>query len=355
MQQDDAAARIQQADLGVRTETKASDETAGKVIDTEPKPATQAKKGETVTLMVSEGPQTAPENPAAAPQGPGGGQPDQNQNKPPDQNQNKPPDQNQNKPPGPGNQDNKPPPPKQIAVPSLKGSSVEAATAALERMGLKAKTAPDPVHSNAVGDGKVLSSEPKAATKVDSGSEVTLTVAKNTPRVNLIDLANTKKATWTATGPTTEEKLTFGTEGTTGGLVRKQAGSLVSGKGTLDKTTLTTVLVTRPPDKGLITGEYKLDNPIISGDHVKALVGLVNISSDTTETPKGEVVYTVEVNGRQLESVTVKSGTPQQLDANLSKGEGAKSIKIIVTSSGTLDLKLTPVWQGLRLEPTIGE
>jgi hypothetical protein len=54
--------------------------------------------------------------------------------------------------------------------------------------------------------------------------------------------------------------------------------------------------------------------------------------------------------------MTVQFGTPQQLDVDLSKGEGAQSIKIIVTSSGQpLDTKLTPVWQSLRLEPTVGK
>jgi hypothetical protein len=203
----------------------------------------------------------------------------------------------------------------------------------------------------------VLSSEPKAATQAAPGSEVTLTVAKNTTRVNLIDVAdNTEKVTWTATG-TSKETLTFGKAGTAGGkgaLVNERAGSLPSGKGTLDSNPVTKVLETRPPDKGLITGEYKLDAAIIPGDHVKALVGLVNTET-ADNTLEGAAIYTVEVNGRQSKPMTVKFGTPQQLDVDLSQGAGAQSIKIIVTSSGTLDPKLAPVWQTLRLEPTVGK
>lgn len=69
-------------------------------------------------------------------------------------------------------------------------------------MGFKATTAPSLVHSNAVADGTVLSSDPAAGSKVASGSEITLTVAQNTALTNLVDTAD--KATWTATGTTSE-------------------------------------------------------------------------------------------------------------------------------------------------------
>jgi hypothetical protein len=243
-------------------------------------------------------------------------------------------------------------------VPDLTSRSVEDATKALTDLGLKAKTAPEPVHSNAVPDGNVLSSAPKKAAKVESGSEVTLTVAQNTAPVNLIDIADAEKTAWTATGGTTE-KLTLGTKGGTGALVNKRAGSLASGRGTLDTTKVTTVLETHPPDSGLITGEYELEPSVVSGDHVKALVGLVKPSATTDSTTEAnknnEVIFSVETNGQPIKSVTAKPDTPQELDADLSKAVGAKSIKIVVTSSGAQDPTLTPVWQGLRLEPTIGK
>jgi beta-lactam-binding protein with PASTA domain len=368
-QKDDAAAQLSQVGLGVVTEQKPSEETAGTVTDTKPAAATEIPSGENVTLLVSTGPK--PENPAGpsgpapggaapggaapggpAPGGPAPGGPAPGGPAPGGPAPGGPGGPAPGGPDGPGDT-----PPKPVQVPTLQGSSVEAATKALTNLGLKAKVAPDPVHSNAVGDGKVLSSEPKAATQAAPGSEVTLTVAKNTTRVNLIDVAdNTEKATWTATG-TSKETLTFGKAGTAGGkgaLVNERAGSLPSGKGTLDSNPVTKVLETRPPDKGLITGEYKLDAAIIPGDHVKALVGLVNTET-ADNTLEGAAIYTVEVNGRQSKPMTVKFGTPQQLDVDLSQGEGAQSIKIIVTSSGTLDPKLAPVWQTLRLEPTVGK
>jgi hypothetical protein len=142
-------------------------------------------------------------------------------------------------------------------------------------------------------------------------------------------------------------------------LVKKRAGSLAAGKGTLDTTKVTTVLETHPPDSGLITGEYKLEPSVVAGDHVKALVGLVKPSATTTTTTEAntsnEIIFSVEANGQPIKSVTAKPDTPQEFDADLSKAAGAKSIKIIVTSSGPQNPTLTPVWQSLRLEPTIGK
>jgi hypothetical protein len=381
MQDDAATTLLQQAGLGSRTEQKPGDDAAGKVIGTTPQPATPVKKGETVTLMVSTGPKAenpgGPSGPASggtgaaggpaaggpaaggtgAAGGPAAGGPAAG---------------------GPG-----PTPPKQIEIPALTGNSVDAATKALTDLGLKVKVAPDPVHSNAVGDGKVLSSEPKAATTADPGSDVTLTVAKNTARVNLIDIAdNTEKATWTASAPAGTEKLTVGSKpGTTGGLVNKRAGSLDSGRGTLDPSTVTTVLETRPPDSGLVTGEYKLEPSVIPGDHVKALVGVVktpettdsatgktggantgdeenkdNQATTTDGTKNNEITFSVVANDQPIKTVTLKPDMrPQQLDADLSQVKDATSVKIIVTSSGKQDPKVTPVWQGLRLEPTVGK
>lgn len=309
MQQADATARLQQAGIGVRTEPKDSTEAAGTVIDTTPKPATQIKNGDVVTLMVSKGPPAPPAD--------GGGQP---------------------------------PAPKQVQVPALQGHSVADATKELQGMGLKAKAAPSPVHSNAVPHGTVLSSDPAGGSKVASGSEVTLTVAQNTALVNLVDTAD--KATWTATG-TTSEKLTFGTRGTGGAFVNKRAGSLGTSP-------VTTLLETRPPDDGLITGEYQLAAPVVPGDHVKALVGLFSTPSSGTgggsATESGnQVTFTVEANGQTIKSVTVTPGTPQSLDADLSSAQGAASIKVIVASSGKQDRDVTPVWQGLQVAPTVGQ
>ncbi|MGH3767875.1 MAG: PASTA domain-containing protein [Pseudonocardiaceae bacterium] len=378
LSQEDAASRMQQADLGVRTEAKPSDETAGKVIDTEPKAATQLKKGDVVTLMVSKGPQNAPANPAGpsgpAPGGPAPGAPAPGAPGGPAPAPGAPGGPAPGGPapgapggpapapgapgapggPPPGGPDT--PPAKQVAVPSLNGSSVEDATKALTDLGLKAKTAPDPVHSNAVPDGTVLSSAPKATGKVDPGSEVTLTVAQNTARANLIDTADVPdKAAWTATAATTE-KLTFGTAGTTGGLVNKPAGSLTNGRGTLDPSTPTAVLETRPPDGGLITGQYKLEQPVVAGDHLTAVVGLIKKSSTAAEaTAANTITFSVVANDQTIKSVTAMADTPQQLDVDLSKAKDANSIKIIATSSGKQDPNLTPVWQDLRLAPKVGK
>jgi beta-lactam-binding protein with PASTA domain len=363
---DEAKAQLKEMGFAFRTVTATGDDPAGQVVNTEPKANTPSERGTQVMLTVSSGPKSLPGAPGApgapgpgapgpgapgapgapgpgapgAPGAPGPGAPGA-----------------PGAPGGPGPQT-----PKQIAVPALKNKSVTAATTALEGLGLKVNPKSETVHSNAVPDGNVLSSKPAATSKVDPGSDVTLTVAQNTARVYLIDTAAKETTTWTATEQSLE-KLIFGTKGTNGGFVNQRAGTLDPGTGSLDPVHRTTLLETRPPDSGLITGEYQLTpSAVVPGDHVKALVGLLDISSDktgkTTEA-KNEVIFTVEVNGQRIKSVTAKPDTPpQKLDADLTSVEGvegATSIKIIVTSSGTLDPKLTPVWQSLRLEPTIGK
>jgi beta-lactam-binding protein with PASTA domain len=365
LQQDTATALLQKLNLGFRPQQKPGDDPAGQVTDQDPKPNTPSAVGTPVLLTVSSGPKNPPANQpgsgAAAAAGgaavggaaggaaggggapggggggggaPGGGS-------------------GGGGAPG-GGGGGGPQTPQQVAIPALKNSSAAEATAALEKLGLKVKT--ESVHSNAVADGKVLSSKPDASKKVDPGSDVTLTVAQNTARIYLIDTGD--KATWTATA-TKSERLTFGTPGDiTKGLVNQRAGSLNSATGSVNPTPVTAVLETRPPDQGLITGEYQLASPVVSGDHVKALVGLLNTSSTTTSSPTdatNKIIFTIEVNGQAIKSVTAKPGTPQTLDADLSSAEGASSVKLIVTSSGTQDSNLTPVWQSLRLEPTIGK
>lgn len=353
IQQNDAITRLQQAGIGSRTEQATSDQTAGIVIDTEPKPATPIQNGDVVTLMVSKGPQAPPANsggavvPTPSSSTPSSSATSSSATSSSAPSGSTPSSSASGSPPAGGT------PPTQVQVPALRGSSVAGATTALEGIGLQAMTASGPVHSNAVPNGRVLSSSPAAASMVNSGSAVTLIVAQNTTLVNLIDTA--EKATWTATG-TTSEKLTFGKAGATGGLINQRAGSLSTGPGTLDTGPVTTVLETRPPDRGLITGVYQLAAPAVPGDHVKALVGLLNISSGTAgTTATGAVTFSVEANDQTITSVIAKPDTPQTLDADLSTAKGASSIKIVVTSSGQQDANLTPVWQDLQLKPTIGQ
>ncbi|KQY55895.1 hypothetical protein ASD11_15485 [Aeromicrobium sp. Root495] len=80
-----------------------------------------------------------------------------------------------------------PDPVKQVAVPDVIGLDVDAATRAITSKGL---TVGDPVQqpSADVDEGKVISTDPDADSKVEDGSEVVLTVSSGPEQVNVPDV-----------------------------------------------------------------------------------------------------------------------------------------------------------------------
>jgi hypothetical protein len=219
-------------------------------------------------------------------------------------------------------------------VPNLTARTVDDAIKALTDLGLKPKTVA--VHSDAMADGLVISTQPAATSKVDPGSDVTLTVARNTGQVDLIATAG--QAAW-KNGSTA---LKFpGKEGATTGFV------LARDAATLEDGSTATVLETSPPVNGLITGVYKLAEPAVSGDHVRARVGLLKGAT-------GTVTFVVRANGKVIQQMTdTADGKLKDFDADLSAAKGATSIEVTVLA-GAGSTKNFAVWQDLRLEPQIG-
>jgi beta-lactam-binding protein with PASTA domain len=297
----EAQAKLQDNKFTVRLIRAPSDLPVDQVIASDPKATTLRPPGSEVALTVSSGPQGQPPAP------------------------------NPPNPPGP------PPPPKppaQVEVPNLTARAADDANKALTGLGLKPKTVT--VHSDAVADGQVISTQPAATSKVDPGSDVTLTVARNTGQVDLIATAG--QAAW----KNGSSALTFpGKEADTTGF------ALVRDAAALEDGSAATVLETSPPANGLITGVYKLAEPAVPGDHVRARVGLLNGAT-------GTVTFVVKANGKVIQQVTdTADGKLKDFDADLSSAKGATSIEI-TGLAGSGSTQTAAVWQDLRLEPQIG-
>jgi beta-lactam-binding protein with PASTA domain len=231
-----------------------------------------------------------------------------------------------------------PPPPNPVLIelPDLTAHSVDDATKTLTGLGLKAKAVT--VHSNAAPDGQVLSTTPAAASKVNTGSDITLNVARNTAGVDLIATAG--QAAWKSRAG----QLTFpGKDTDTSGF------ALIRNTAMLEDGTIATVSETSPQqvNNGSITGVYKLAEPVVPGDHVRARVGFLKGAA-------GQVTFIIKANGKVIQQVTDGAdGQLQDLDADFTAAKGATSIEITVLA-GANSTQDWAVWQDLRLEPQIG-
>jgi beta-lactam-binding protein with PASTA domain/tRNA A-37 threonylcarbamoyl transferase component Bud32 len=129
--QANAEAKLRQDGFRVDTVQKTAEQPAGQVIGQDPTGGTKAKKGSTVTLTVSAGPQ-------------------------------------------------------QVAVPSVVGLTVSSARGRLEKAGLKASEREE--NSDTVAEGRVISVSPSEGQKVDKGSSVTLVVSSGKPQAQVPDV-----------------------------------------------------------------------------------------------------------------------------------------------------------------------
>jgi beta-lactam-binding protein with PASTA domain/tRNA A-37 threonylcarbamoyl transferase component Bud32 len=129
--QANAEAKLRQDGFRVDTVQKTAEQPAGQVIGQDPTGGTKAKKGSTVTLTVSAGPQ-------------------------------------------------------QVAVPSVVGLTVSSARGRLEKAGLKASEREE--NSDTVAEGRVISVSPPEGQKVDKGSSVTLVVSSGKPQAEVPDV-----------------------------------------------------------------------------------------------------------------------------------------------------------------------
>jgi serine/threonine-protein kinase len=126
--QANAEAKLRQDGFRVDTVQKTAEQPAGQVIGQDPTGGTKAKKGSTVTLTVSAGPQ-------------------------------------------------------QVAVPQVVGLTVSSARGRLSKVGLQASEREQ--NSDTVEQGRVISVSPQEGQKVDKGSSVTLVVSSGKPQVQV--------------------------------------------------------------------------------------------------------------------------------------------------------------------------
>jgi eukaryotic-like serine/threonine-protein kinase len=129
--QANAEAKLRQDGFRVDTVQKTAEQPAGQVIGQDPTGGTKAKKGSTVTLTVSAGPQ-------------------------------------------------------QVAVPSVVGLTVSSARGRLQKAGLEASEREE--NSDTVAEGRVISVSPTEGQKVDKGSSVTLVVSSGKPQAQVPDV-----------------------------------------------------------------------------------------------------------------------------------------------------------------------
>ena len=129
--QANAEAKLRQDGFRVDTVQKTAEQPAGQVIGQDPTGGTKAKKGSTVTLTVSSGPQ-------------------------------------------------------QVAVPQVVGLTVSSARGRLQKAGLQASEREE--NSDTVAAGRVISVSPPEGQKVDKGSSVTLVVSSGKPQVQVPDV-----------------------------------------------------------------------------------------------------------------------------------------------------------------------
>jgi beta-lactam-binding protein with PASTA domain len=303
----EAQSALQDRQFTIRLDRVPSDRPIDQVIESDPEATTMRPLGSLVVLKVS----TGPANPSPTAPGP-----------PP------PPP-----PPAPA-----PPPPNPVPIdlPDLTARSISDATNTLTGLGLKANTVT--THSNAVASGQVLSTTPAAGSKVNPGSDVTLTVARNTAGVDLIAVAS--QAAW----KNGAGQLTFPGKDTdtTGFVLTRDAATLEDG-------TTAKVLETSPQqvNNGSITGVYKLAEPVVPGDHVRARVGFRKGAT-------GQVTFIIKANDKVIQQVTDGAdGQLHDIDADLTSAKGATSIEITVLA-GLNSTKNWAIWQNLRLEPQVG-
>lgn len=300
----EAQAKLQDRKFTVRiNRVTSADRPVDQVMGSEPKATTLRPVGSEVVLTVSSGP---PSSTSSA------------------------------SPPSPSSPADKPPVPVPVPIelPDLTAQAADDAIKVLNGLGLKPKTVT--VHSNAVADGQVLSTEPAADSKVDPGSDVTLTVARNTARVDMIAAA--AQAAWESEAG----ELPFPGKDT------DPSGFALVRDAVLEDGTPAKVLETHPRGNGFVTGVYKLAEPAVPGDHVVARIGLLQGAG-------GEVTFVVKANGKIIQQVTdTADGQLKDLDADLSSAKGATSIEITVLAGPSSAQDWAPVWQDLRLEPQAG-
>jgi beta-lactam-binding protein with PASTA domain len=205
------------------------------------------------------------------------------------------------------------------------GTAVAVVLEKLQGLGLQVKTKPE--RTNEVSAGTVVRTEPPQGEKLNAGQAVTIFEA--TPTKIPLDPAS---ATWTdGTGP-----LDFPT-------APDGAAPIVrTERATAGDETSALLLVTEPATGGYVRGTFAVGEGIIAGDHLRASVMFVD----------GGVDITVVAGGKTLPAPTYGAAKPGgfgDLDVDLAQAVDAKDIEITVTSSGVAGAERV-TWRDLRLE-----
>jgi beta-lactam-binding protein with PASTA domain len=227
----------------------------------------------------------------------------------------------------------------EIELPDLNGRLQAEAADVLTNLGLKVKVARQ--RSNAGERDSVLASKPPAGTKVKPGSEVTLTLASPTERVDLIGLAN--KAAWS----NGSSRLPFpGDPGDdTGFALIWEPNTQAMEDGTTPR-----ALETHPRwvANGIIVGQFTLPQAIIEGDHLLGKIGFRQNAG------AGDVTFVVKANNKTLaQERKTYDRSFRDLDVDLSPARGAKTLEISVLAGASAGQDWA-TWLDLRVEGVAG-
>jgi hypothetical protein len=222
-----------------------------------------------------------------------------------------------------------------VTIPPLARTPGPTAVQTLTGLGLKVQQVT--THSNKAGAGEVLSTTPPGGAQVAAGSPVTVELASPTA-VNLVAAA--PSAVWS------DELggLTFGppAPGRGAAFVHPPTTVLEDGKPAA-------ALAMQPGPNGRVTGAYTLPQPVIPGDRVRALVGLLPGAAGTVE-------FSVTANGILLTPTVVDTSTDGQLkllDVDLGPVAGATALQVSVKATpGSTDNRA--FLKDLRIEGLIG-
>jgi PASTA domain/PKD domain len=232
--------------------------------------------------------------------------------------------------------------PPDVTVPSVLGQTKQAATTALQGVGLKVVAAE--VASNTVAAGRVITQNPAGGQVVPPQSTVTIQVSTG-KRAAFDLLAKAPAASWRSGAGSLSYN---GNDGDERGFALTRSGlRLEDGSGG-------TYLETHPQwvTNGFIEGTYTLPAPIIPGDRFKAKIGFIKVAGATS---KGDATFVVSVikngAGTVVASVhdSASDGQMRTLNVDLTAQAGATGIRLRV-NAGPDSSQDWASWVGPRIE-----
>jgi beta-lactam-binding protein with PASTA domain len=212
-----------------------------------------------------------------------------------------------------------------LKMPVLTGAAVAVALTTLKDLGVHVTEKPE--RTNEVAAGTVVTTDPPADGPLTAGQAVT--VFEATPTKIALDPAT---ATWTDGTAT----VGFPTAaGASSPVVRTE-------RATPDDATSPLLLITEPATGGSLTGRFEPGEPVIAGDHLRARVTFSDVGVRITAAAGGKALPAPQYGPPEADGF----GT---LDVDLAQAVDAKDISITVTSTGVAGAERV-TWRDLRLE-----